>query len=400
MKYLIGIVRILVAVLFIFSGLVKANDPLGLSYKMEEFFNLWGWTALNSYTLALSVLIIAFEIIAGIAVLVGWRFRLFAWLLLLLILFFTFLTGYAYLSGKFTDCGCFGDCLPITPLTSFTKDIILLILILFLVFVRNRIRPLFRPRLAMWIVIIGGILSFAFQWYVLHFLPVVDCLAFKKGNHIPTLMKPPPDAKPDSTVMRFIYLRKSDSTKVEFDLNETPTDTNKYKFIDRIDKVVRKGNMMPAIKGFVLNDTAKTDHTQEVLSDPMAVLVFVEDIRNFGQHALSKCISVYEPAREKHIPFYFITLDIGKLKEKLKGSLLEAVPVFSCDFTAIRTAARTSPCYYLLQGGTVINKWSNKTLFGLRYRLEQAKPLTPQPPVEMQDSLNMTGPNTDTIPAL
>jgi DoxX. len=129
MKPAVNIARILVGLLFIFSGLVKANDPLGLSYKMQEFFELWGIPQFNSWTLLMSVLMNAFEIIAGFALLLGWRIKLFSWLLLLLIIFFTFLTGYAYFSGKFRNCGCFGDCLPITPGTSFIKDLILLVLI-------------------------------------------------------------------------------------------------------------------------------------------------------------------------------------------------------------------------------------------------------------------------------
>src|SRR4249919_3078048 len=100
MKLLISISRYVVGILFIFSGLVKANDPLGLSYKMQEFFELWVMHFLNDYTLAFSVAMIAFEIIAGVAVLVGWKMNLFSWLLLLLIIFFTFLTGYAVFSGK------------------------------------------------------------------------------------------------------------------------------------------------------------------------------------------------------------------------------------------------------------------------------------------------------------
>src|SRR5215470_10592531 len=132
MKIPVTIARILVGLLFIFSGLVKANDPLGLSYKMQEFFDLWGMSKFNSWTLLMSVLMNAFEIIAGFALLLGWRIKLFSWLLLLLIIFFTFLTGYAYLSGKFKNCGCFGDCIPIKPFTSFMKDVVLTILILFL----------------------------------------------------------------------------------------------------------------------------------------------------------------------------------------------------------------------------------------------------------------------------
>ena len=145
MKLLINIARIIVGVLFIFSGLVKANDPLGLSYKMQEFFEVWGWGFLDNFSLSFSILMIAFEIIAGVAVLLGWRMKLFSWLLLLLIIFFTFLTGYAVLSGKIRTCGCFGDCIPLTAEQSFTKDLILTALIVFIFIFRNQVKPLFNP---------------------------------------------------------------------------------------------------------------------------------------------------------------------------------------------------------------------------------------------------------------
>src|SRR5947207_3501187 len=141
MKIILNICRIIVGVLFIFSGLVKADDPLGLSYKMQEFFEVWGWHFLDNYTLAFSVAMIAFEIIAGVAVLVGWQMKLFSWLLLLLIIFFTFLTGYALFSGKIKECGCFGDCIPLTAQQSFIKDLVLLFLILLIFANRNKIRP-------------------------------------------------------------------------------------------------------------------------------------------------------------------------------------------------------------------------------------------------------------------
>src|SRR3981081_2590597 len=109
MKILISAARFLVGVLFIFSGLVKADDPLGLSYKMQEFFEVWNFHWLDNYTLAFSVLMIVFEIVAGVAILLGWRMKLFSWLLLILIIFFTFLTGYAYLSCNILEARVFGD---------------------------------------------------------------------------------------------------------------------------------------------------------------------------------------------------------------------------------------------------------------------------------------------------
>src|SRR6201985_1993634 len=129
-KTFLNTARLLVGVLFIFSGLIKANDPLGLSYKMEEFFDVWHFHLLDNFTLLFAVVMIVFEIVAGVAILLGWRMKLFSWLLLLLIIFFSFLTGYAFLSGKIHECGCFGNCIPLTAGESFMKDMVLLMLIL------------------------------------------------------------------------------------------------------------------------------------------------------------------------------------------------------------------------------------------------------------------------------
>ncbi|MBL7749706.1 MAG: DoxX family protein, partial [Chitinophagaceae bacterium] len=212
MKAIVSIARVLVGVLFIFSGLVKANDPLGLSYKMQEFFEIWGMHQFNSWSLLLSVLMNAFEIIAGFALLLGWRIKLFSWLLLLLIVFFTFLTGYTYITGNPKNCGCFGDCLPITSKTSFLKDVALTILIGFLLWQQKHIRPLFSEKVSTISMLGVTIFSFGFQWYTLTYLPVVDCLPFKKGNNITEKMQMPANAIPDSTVITFMYVKNG--TKV------------------------------------------------------------------------------------------------------------------------------------------------------------------------------------------
>ena len=181
MKVILTIIRWFVGILFIFSGLVKANDPLGLSYKMQEFFEAWGLQGFHEYTLGLSILMNAFEIIAGVAVIIGWRMKLFSWLLLLLIIFFTFLTGYAWLAtnpdgtAKFASCGCFGDCIPLSPKQSFFKDLLLLVLIPIILMYRNSIKPLFAKNwLNVMKITAAVILSFGFQWYTLKYLPVVD----------------------------------------------------------------------------------------------------------------------------------------------------------------------------------------------------------------------------------
>ena len=131
MKIIVNIARVLVGCLFIFSGLVKAIDPLGLAYKMQEFFEVWAASGylkgmmdlLYDQALLFSVLMIALEVLLGVALLLGWRLKPVSWLLLALTLFFTFLTSYVLFSGKIRACGCFGDCIPLTPVQTFTKDL-------------------------------------------------------------------------------------------------------------------------------------------------------------------------------------------------------------------------------------------------------------------------------------
>ncbi|HEX9511060.1 MAG TPA: BT_3928 family protein [Puia sp.] len=359
MKSLIKIARFIVGVLFIFSGLVKANDPLGLSYKMQEFFEVWNFHWLDNLTLAFSIIMIVFEIVAGVAILLGWRMKLFSWLLLVLIVFFTFLTGYAYLSGKVRECGCFGDCIPLTAGQSFAKDLVLLVLILFLFFFRDKIRTYLSQPVSLSLLILATILSFSFQWYVLIHLPVVDCLPYRVGANIPEKMKAPPGAIPDSTVITMVY--EKNGKKIEFSGNKFPADfDDSYKFITRYDKLIRKGNAEPAIKDFNLLSAAGTDTTQELLDRKgFKLFLFTKGLSEYPPSWTREFSVILTMARAKAIPVYFITGDYDNVAAWTdKAGISQAVTILKCDATAIKTAARANPTLYLLKKGVILHKWS------------------------------------------
>lgn len=359
MKILINIVRVIVGLLFIFSGLIKANDPLGLSYKMQEFFELWGMTQFNDHTLWLSIVMIAFEIIAGVALLLGWRMKLFMWLLLLLIVFFTFLTGYAYLSGKFKNCGCFGDCIPITPLTSFVKDLVLTVLILFLFRHKDKIRPLFNNKVSVALMLLATVFSFGVQWYMLNYLPMFDCLGYKKGKNITEQMKIPAGAIRDSFDIRFIY--EKDGKEHEFSVSEIPSDTT-YKYKSRTDKLVRKGNAEPPVKGFSLSGVTDEDSTAVVLSQPQAIVIFSEDFGKANGSWKNDFAPLYAAAKAKSIPVYAVTGRMDNAQHAVQGTPFSDMQIFTCDITAIRTASRANPTVYLLKNGTIEEKQSYRRM--------------------------------------
>ncbi|OQP64557.1 BT_3928 family protein [Niastella populi] len=359
MKILLNITRIIVGVLFIFSGLVKANDPLGLSYKMQEFFEVWGWSFLDNYTLTFSVLMIAFEIIAGVAVLVGWQMRLFSWLLLLLIVFFTFLTGYALFSGKIRECGCFGDCIPLTADQSFMKDLLLLVLIGIIFWQRNKIKPSLNVTYSLATLFFATIFSFAFQWFVLVHLPVKDCLPYKIGNNIPEKMQAPPGSIPDSTVISFIY--DKGGKQVEFTADNFPADFDDatYKFVKRYDKLVRKGNATPAIKDFSLRTFYGNDTTLALMNtDEYQLYLFLKDGYKVKDEWIKPLDAIMRLAVKKHINGYLVTnVPIDNLRQNPPDVFYAFIPL-SCDPVAIKTAARANPTLFLIKKGTIINKWS------------------------------------------
>lgn len=386
MKIAINIIRIFVGLLFIFSGLVKANDPLGTAYKMEEYFEVWTadlatstfflknalinlFHFLNDHTLFLSVTMNAFEIIAGAALLLGWRMKLFSWLLLLLMVFFTILTGYTYKTGRPTNCGCFGDCIKITPEYSFYKDVLLSILILVLLFARRHIKPLFSAGMNTGLMFLATVFSFGLQWYALRYLPPVDCLPFKKGNSIPEKMKMPANAVPDSIVMTFVYEKQGQ--KVEFTADKFPADFNDsvYKFVNRYDKLVRKGkNNEPPIRGFALTGAkhadstgveTTSDSTLVILSQPKSLLLFNNILPDKDPAWKNDLLAVYAEAQKKGIPFYFVTTNRDSAIAIYSQMGFRNINVLSCDFTAIRTASRAVQTLYLLNNGRVEAKWSN-----------------------------------------
>jgi hypothetical protein len=370
MKIIVRISQFIVGLLFIISGLVKANDPLGLSYKMQEFFELWNsslskngkfgflvnsFEFLHAHSLALSIIMITLEVVAGLALLTAWQKKLTTWLLFILILFFAWLTGYAYLSGKFTNCGCFGDCLPITPLTSFLKDVILLALIVLLLSGIKYIQPFFSysRKASGTTLLIGLIATVLLQWYVLNYLPIADCLPFKKGNNISQQMKPPPNSLPDSFSIRFIY--EKNGKQYEFSPEQLPADFATYKFIDRKQVLIRKGNADPPIKGFSLTGVSGEDSTEAILHLPKAYLFFIQ----YFEHASSWVPSFkafLQKAESNHIPAFVITSDRNGIYSGLSKAGI-ALPVFICDFTVIRTASRTTPELYYIKDGTVYNKF-------------------------------------------
>ena len=357
MKQVVNIARILVGVLFIFSGLVKAIDPLGLAYKMQEFFDVWAaegimtglmlW--LNEQALLFSLLMITLEVVLGVALLLGWRTKMVSWLLLLLMLFFTFLTSYVLFSGKMRTCGCFGDCIPLTPVQTFTKDIVLMVLVLLILFGQKYIKPIFsnQVNVTLFVASLFGVLGL--QWYVLHHLPVKDCLPYKVGNNILELRKMPKDAVPDKFDYKFVYKKNGESK--EFSVSTLPDST--WEFVERKQVLVEKGkNNVALINDFILKTENDNDTTEAILNQSGEYyLLFVKDFNKDDKWYND--FKLFYTKNKGGLPVFLVTSDPAAAKKAL------AIPdliILSCDGTALKTAARVNPTLYFMKGPVVKSK--------------------------------------------
>ncbi len=352
------VIRIMVGVLFIFSGLIKANDPLGLSYKMQEFFEVWGMHSFNDYTLFLSLAMNTFEIVAGVAVILGWRMKLFSWLLLLLIIFFTFLTGYALLSGKIKTCGCFGDCIPLTALQSFIKDLVLLALIIIIFLKRFIIRPFLTSAVNGMAILISVFFCFILQWYVLKHLPIIDCLPYKAGNNIVEKMKIPEGAVADSFAINFIY--RKDGKEVVFDMDNFPEDFNDstYEFVDRAQKLVRPGNATPAINDFSLRTMDGNDTTLAILTQPNPyVMLFLKGVFDARKGWEIHAAEMAKVCKAKNVPFFIVSAMADRAKEQMQQ--IPDIIYLQCDATVIKTAGRENPTYLIMQQANIKAKFAD-----------------------------------------
>ncbi|MCX6202976.1 MAG: DoxX family protein [Bacteroidetes bacterium] len=349
MQNFLKILRWSVGLLFIFSGLIKANDPLGLSYKMQEFFDVWGVTFLADYTLGFALVMNTLEIVAGIALIVQYPYKQTLWLLLGLIVFFSFLTGYALFSGKIKTCGCFGDCIPLTPKTSFIKDIILLLAILVLLFNLKKNKSKTNTYLGVFVLLLTTIGTGYGQYYVISHLPIIDCLPYKVGNDIVEKMKQPVGAIPDSVSIQMEFVK--DGKTYYFDANQFPDnfDTT-YVYKNRKEVVIRKGNgLVPAIIDFELNTLSGIDTTKDLFATPIPyVLVFAGKI-----DATIPWENLLHQLHEKYKLVYIITADKSGAQQ-----FLPQENILIGDITMIKTAARVWPTMFIMNGASIMQKTS------------------------------------------
>lgn len=393
MKIIANISRVLVGLLFIFSGWIKANDPLGFSYKLEEYYHVFGLDFLTSTAVYQAMFICVLEIVLGFALLLGTRMKITGTLLLLMIVFFTLLTGYTAVSNWFfenhesgttkwfanlfgfsprslyymTDCGCFGEFIKLTPMQSFFKDLVLLVLIVVIFIRRKHIRSIFPRAMQTNILVTLSVVFTAFTVYCFMYLPPVNFLNWKNGNDVAPLITCPPDAPRDSFDMVFIY--EINGKPTEFtpnNLNQLPPNP---KFIERKQKLIREG-CRPKIMGFnMFNKTVQENNDPVDFKDSMLLnndfqlLVISYDLHHARKNGMKKIATLTKE---------FIEVDHKKVWGLAGTAYDEIEPIrheyalifdfYNVDPKMLKSMIRSNAGLILMKGSVVIDSWPSTNI--------------------------------------
>lgn len=364
---LVNIFRIIVGVLFIFSGLIKANDPNGLAFKMQEFFSHWDVTQFNSSTYFLSIVIIVFEILAGVAILIGYATRLITILLIALMVFFLFLTGYAVYfelkNGVELKCGCFGDCIPLTAWQSFWKDVILLVMTIYLFLKRDYIKSMFSLKSGHIFMLVSAVVVGMIIFFALRNLPYVDCLPFKVGNHMSQLYA---DKDRDDKV-EFNYVFNIDGKKViktneEF-MNDASLHSTPYE--DIIEKVIEKAPSHAAImRDYIVTEPASgIDFAPSLFSETDNGYYFVwyiRDVKDMNMANIDRIKAIQaESLKGTQVGVVVVTSsNIQDVRAFLQQQQIPINQIFSLNEKSMKTTVRSNPGLILLNKGKILGKWS------------------------------------------
>ena len=346
--------RLFVGILFIISGLIKLNDPIGFSYKLDEYFSeaVFNLPFFVPYTLAIALFLVILEVVLGVMLLIGYKSRLTIWSLLILVILFSFLTFYSAYFDVVKDCGCFGDALHLTPWQSFSKDVVLLFFIVILFFNQRLIKPLFANKIQNTLTFASIVLSAFMGYWVINHLPLKDFRPYKVGTNIKKSMEIPDNAQKSVVEMVFIYkVNGVDKEFTEKDLMSLPEGAE---FVDRKDKVIVQG-YLPPIHDFKLELDGQ-DNTDLILSKEKVLLVVAYDLEKANPEAMQNLEKLHKEAAAKG---YYVSLLTGSSSEIIEATKKKHGFTFDfhfCDATTLKTIERANPSFVILHYGTVAQK--------------------------------------------
>jgi len=344
--------RFIVGPLFIFSGLIKLNDPVGTEYKMEEYFEVFAesfgsfFLYFKPYALEIGLFLIVLEVVLGIAVLLWYRMNMTSIILLVLMVFFTFLTFYSAYFNKVTDCGCFGDAIKLTPWESFSKDVFLMIFVLHLFWYRRKYYEVLPKTIGDIVIAAFTIINFALGIYAVQHLPFIDFRAYRIGNNIPQQMQPQEQA-----IFEYTFLDKKSGKETKS--AQYLADTTQYKYVKA--EQLNADKTQPKIVDYNVADLDGNDVTQNTFQGAK-LLITIYDVSISSTKDIDR-LRALTKGLEGKVEMMILTASPSAQIDAFRHEHQLAIPYYFVDATVLKTMVRSNPGITLWVDGTVKGMW-------------------------------------------
>lgn len=351
-------IRLILGVLFIFSGYVKAIDPMGSAIKFGEYFEAFGMSALEPGALAFGILLALAELLIGLAFLFGMRMKIASWGALLFMLFFTGLTLVLALTDAVRDCGCFGDAVKLTNWETFYKNLIILPFVIYVFWQRNKYGSLFCNKVEWGIALLVTLACTSISVYAYRHLPFIDFMPYKVGVNIFEAMKMPEGAPVDEYESTFIY--EKDGVSQNFTIENLPDST--WSFVDTKSKLIKQGYTPPA-KDFTISDDGGDYIQHDVLSQP-GYLIFLTspDAALADRNKLEQINEIYAFSTQNNVRFMFLSGSSGTVNNEFLSTIGVPFQAYHTDETVLKSMVRSNPGLMLLKDGVILKKWNNRDM--------------------------------------
>lgn len=352
-KILILVARIFIGVVFIYSGFVKGVDPLGSTYKFNDYFTAFNISWLSTLSFILAIVLSALEFIIGVAFLLNLKIKQSSLGALILMLIFTPITFILALNNPVHDCGCFGDAIILTNWQTFWKNIILLIPIIYIYRVRKQITSVIHCYEQWMGITFALIFMVAVSIFSYNHLPVIDFRPYSVGTYIPDGMIIPEDAPADIWESNFTY-KKNGEEKL-FNINSLPDST--WTFVSSHNKLIKKG-YEPPIHDFIVTSSTGEDITDILLNDDNYIFLLISyKLEGYSYKNQKNIDALVEYCKEQGYNFYCITASSDEEIENYKQKVQSDIEFYSADEITLKTIVRSNPGLILLNKGIIIDKW-------------------------------------------
>lgn len=355
--------RIFIGLVFLFSGFVKAVDPLGAQYKITDYLMAFGLDWLVPLSLFFAIALNLAEFLIGFVLVFGVKMRLFAWGSFLFMLFFTPLTLYLAIQNPVSDCGCFGDAWVMTNWETFYKNIIFMAMAIIVFIHRYRYWERMIPTGAKNTIIgIGVFIGIGLQLYAVRYDAILDFRPWKVGNHISKLVVP----TPEKSEIFLIYKNTVTGANEEYTSQTLPwQDEERMALLEFVEqrKIIIEPFIDAPIHDFIIINDEGYNITDELITYPQFHFLAVSyDLAQINKNAISKLTSFAIACQNDNINFHFIT---GSTPTEIDAFVKENKPsynIYNADPTALKTIIRSNPGLLLLKEGFVVDKWSHRRI--------------------------------------